>query len=572
MPLLAVACAPRPGANGPALSADASGSGAAVESPAPASSSSFGSYLAGRFARSTRDLDSAADFLVQALADDPDNHDLRYQAFGALIGAGRVAESLPLAEGILAVDPSAPLPGLALALAAFRAGDPGTARERLAALNAGGYGVIMLPLVEGWITFSEGDLEAALAILDAMPDSAGVNAFRTFHEGLMNELAGNSGAAETAYRTAADAQPGAFRVAQALGGFHERQGRADDARAVYQAFAATNADTPWLDGAFERLDAGGPPPPPLVADPFEGVAEALFGLANALEGEEEHDEALALVRLADDLRPDHDAIALLLGEIFEAQDRSAEAVAAYDRIAHTSPLSWTARLRVAVNRDALGRSDEAIADLEAMAAERPERSDSWLTIGDIRRANEQWGEAVVAYDRAVDLIGTPEARHWRLYYVRGIALERSKQWPRAEADFLEALELEPDQPYVLNYLGYSWVDQGINLDRALDMIESAVDQRPNDGFIVDSLGWAYYRLGDYPEAVRHLERAVELEPDDATINDHLGDAFWRVGRYAEASFQWRRALSLAPDDELAAAIRTKLEHGLVTAPATSGDG
>jgi len=570
--LLAIACNPPPGANTPAQSADASGSGVAVENPATGATSSFGSYLAGRHARSARDLDSAADFLIQALADDPDNHDLRTQAFGALLGAGRVAEALPLAEAILAVDPSAPLPGFALALAAFRAGDTGTARERLAALNPTGYSAIMLPLVEGWITFSEDDLAAALAILDAMPDSAGVATFRSFHVGLMNEQAGNSDAAQAAYRAAAEAQPGAFRVSQALGGFLERQGHADEARAAYQAFAATNADTPWLDSAFARIDAAGPPPPPLVSDPVEGVAEALFGLANALEGEEEHDEALALARLADDLRPGNDAILLLLGEIFEAQERSADAVAVYGRIPHASPLSWTARLRAAVNLDSLGHSDEAVAQLEAMAAERPRRADAWLTIGDIRRANEHWAEAVVAYDHAVELTGEPEARHWRLYYVRGIALERSQQWSKAEADFLEALELEPDQPYVLNYLGYSWVDKGVNLDRALAMIESAVDQRPNDGFIVDSLGWAYYRLGDFPEAVRQLERAVELEPDDATINDHLGDALWRVGRQAEATFQWRRALTLAPDDELAAAIRTKLEHGLVTAPATSSDG
>ena len=288
--------------------------------------------------------------------------------------------------------------------------------------------------------------------------------------------------------------------------------------------------------------------------------------------EDESEAALAYTRLAEYLRPGHDATQLLMGEVFELQGLPSEAITAYGRVAPESPLAWTARLRVATNLDSLDRGAEAIADLEAMTAERPTRPDPWVTLGDVQRGAQQWAAAAAAYDKAIELSGTPQARHWRLYYARGIAYERAQQWPRAESDFLKALELEPEQPYVLNYLGYSWVDQGINLSEALDMIESAVDQRPNDGFIVDSLGWAHYRLGDYREAVRHLERAVELEPDDPTINDHLGDALWQVGRAVEAEFQWRRALSLNPDEALAALIKAKLERGLVAASPSNGDG
>lgn len=567
-----VACNQHAQSQAPALSADASGTAVTADDARTGDASSFGSYLAGRFARNERDLGSAADFLVRALADDPDNHDLRYQAFGAMLTAGRIDEVLPLAQDIVAVDPSAPMPGLVLGLAAFAEGDTGLARERLSELTSSGYNALLVPIVEAWLTFAEDDLPAAQAILDSVPDGGGFQAFRAFHGGLMNELAGSLDAAEASYRVAADAQPGAFRVAQALGGLYERMGRTDDARAVYRAFAETNEETPWLDDAEARLAAGSAPPGPLVDDAVGGVAEALFGLANALEGDDDHDGALALARLADHLRPGNDAVALLLGEVFEAQGRTTEAIESYRAVDASSPLSWTARLRIAIDLDDLDRTEEAIAGLEAMAAERPDRSDPWITMGDLRRGHERWDEAVQAYDQAVALIGEPEAHHWRLYYVRGITLERAKQWPRAEADFLKALELEPDQPYVLNYLGYSWVDQGINLGRALEMIEGAVDQRPNDGFIVDSLGWAHYRLGDYTEAVRQLERAVELQPDDPTINDHLGDAFWRVGRHTEAAFQWRRALSLEPDADLAIALKAKLERGLAAATSANGDG
>ena len=187
-----------------------------------------------------------------------------------------------------------------------------------------------------------------------------------------------------------------------------------------------------------------------------------------------------------------------------------------------------------------------------------------IELGNLLRRDELYDRAEVAYSRAIDRIADPESKHWSLYYSRGITYERTQRWPKAEADFLFALELQPEQPFVLNYLGYSWVDQGLNLDQAKDMLHRAVEARPEDGFIVDSLGWVYYRLGDIDQAVEHLERAVELQPGDPVINDHLGDAYWRVGREREANFQWRRALTLDPEDDLIETIREKLESGLVS--------
>ena len=162
---------------------------------------------------------------------------------------------------------------------------------------------------------------------------------------------------------------------------------------------------------------------------------------------------------------------------------------------------------------------------------------------------------------------------WVTYYYRGICFERSKQWSKAEADMRKALELQPEQPHVLNYLGYSWIDQGINLDEGMKMIKRAVEQRPDDGYIVDSLGWAYYRIGNFEDAVKHLERAIDLKPEDPTINDHLGDAYWRVGRTLEAKFQWAHARDLKPEPEELPKIEAKIENGLPedTSSAASAD-
>ena len=186
-----------------------------------------------------------------------------------------------------------------------------------------------------------------------------------------------------------------------------------------------------------------------------------------------------------------------------------------------------------------------------------------IRLGNLMRRHERWEDAIVSYTEAIERVGTLTKRHWRMLYSRGIVLERAKRWPEAEKDFLRALEFEPNQPYVLNYLGYSWVDQGIHLKKALEMIRTAVHRRPNDGYIIDSLGWVYYRLGNYKKAVLELERAVQIRPEDPIINDHLGDAYWQVGRKLEAQFQWKRALGLNPDAEIEAVVRRKLEKGLL---------
>jgi len=234
----------------------------------------------------------------------------------------------------------------------------------------------------------------------------------------------------------------------------------------------------------------------------------------------------------------------------------------YQSVPRRSPLSWSARLAAAQALNRSDRSAEAARILEAMAGEKPKRFDALVALGDLYRGKERFALSVKAYDRAFARIPKVERRHWGLLYARGIALERSKHWARAEKDFLKALEFVPDQPFVLNYLGYSWVEQGKNLDRARQMIEKAVSLRRNDGYITDSLGWVLYRMAKYKDAVPHLERAVALRPQDPTINDHLGDAYWMVGRHREAEFQWRRALSLKPEKDQIKVIEAKIKDGL----------
>jgi Flp pilus assembly protein TadD len=194
-----------------------------------------------------------------------------------------------------------------------------------------------------------------------------------------------------------------------------------------------------------------------------------------------------------------------------------------------------------------------------------------MALGNIERERKDFTGCGDAYTKAVATVAKPEKSNWVMFYFRGICYERSNQWPKAEADMKKALELYPDQPLVLNYLGYSWVDKGVHLEEGMDMIRRAVEQRPDDGYIVDSLGWAYFRTGNYDEAVKNLERAVQLKPDDPTINDHLGDAYWRVGRLLEAHFQWSQAVDFKPDPDELATLQKKLKDGLPPDTSSSAD-
>ena len=532
----------------------------------------FGNYLAGRQARRERDLDAATLYFSRALEADPDNIDLLRQAYLALLADGRVSEARALAERLAEARPGEVFAGMTLAVDAFRRSDFNAARAELDSLPRQGYNMLMVPLLSAWTAIGQGRVDVARKDLEPLKVSEAFTVFREFHRAMIEDMAGDANAAEAAYLRALTAHTGnSYRLVKAFGSFYERHGRTKDAAKLYADYEKRAPGSLLFAEARKRLDTGGAPAPALVGKATDGAAEALYGVASALYRENAIDAALLYDRLALYLRPRHAAAQALVGQIYEALNQPARALAAYDKVPASSPLKWSVRLRRANDLDALGRTDEAIAALRKMSDERPDRSDALIALGDLLRGKERWLESITAYDRAIGRITQFERRHWRPLYARAISLERAKQWPRAEADFLKALDLAPNQPFVLNYLGYSWVDKGANLDRALKMIQRAVDLRPNDGFIVDSLGWAYYHLGRFEEAVTQLERAVELTPDDPTLNDHLGDAYWRVGRQNEARFQWRRALTLDPPDAgTAEKIQAKLRNGLVSGPVADG--
>ena len=526
----------------------------------------FGAFLAGMHAQELKDYGAAADYLADVLAHDPDNVDLMQQAFIAMASEGRLNEAAELGRKLDAQKAGSETVSLILAEQELKARKMKAALDRLGKLPTEGLNRFTVPMVRAWALLENGKLDDALAAIKPLADVKGVQTLYTLHVGMLNEVGGKAADADKAYQdTIDDPSKLSFRVAEIIGNFYQRQKQPDKAKAVYDKFHDAYPDNPLLPLLVgDETDSKAAP---IVGNAREGLAEALFNLGSVLYQEDARDMALVYARLALDLRPDFPAAQVLLGDLLSAGQRFADAAVVYRGVDQSSPFGWQARLALADALNRIDRTQEAVTLLQGMTDERKDSADAPMMLGDILRSSDRFAEAATAYDTAISRLGTLKPQHWSLLYYRGIAFERSKQWDRAQADFLKALEFEPDQPYVLNYLAYSWVDKGENYDRALDMLRKAVDQKPDDGYIVDSLGWVYFRLGKYDQAVEQLEKAVELVPEDSTINDHLGDAYWRVGRHNEARFQWQRALNLKPDQDQIAPIQSKVERGL---PNSSG--
>ena len=375
------------------------------------------------------------------------------------------------------------------------------------------------------------------------------------------DVAGQKKEAAKRFERAYKLDPTALRVVQSYGSFLSRQGNTAEALKVFATFDEALPRHPLMLEATTELKAG-KKLPLLIDTPQAGAAEVLYGLGAALGRRGGEDLGLVYLQLALYLAPSHPLALLSLGDLYEAMKKPELANKIYERVPLSSPLQRNAQIQLALNLDALDRTDEARASLEKLMAANPGDLEAIMALGNVLRGRKQFAECGDVYSKGVDTITKPEKSNWVIYYFRGICFERSKQWAKAEADLKKALELYPDQAHVLNYLGYSWIDQGINLDEGMRMIKRAVEQRADDGYIVDFLGWAYYRLGNNDEAVKQLERAVELKPEDPTINDHLGDAYWRVGRVLEARFQWSHARDLKPEPEDLVKIEAKLKSGL----------
>ena len=537
----------------------------AASPPSPASLS--GNYLAAIHARSQNDSFAAAKFMGEVLKGDPENPTIGQAALLLKLQDGKMADAMPLARQLQNQQPVHQMAALTLIAEAFKAGDFATARTRAALIEQQGLGGLLRPLLGAWAAAGLGETDAALLQMAPLEKHASFSPFYSYHSALIAALAQRPALAEQNFKKLmADTDMRSARAAQAYGQFLETQNHYSQAAEIYRSAQNPQQPLPILAAAEARNRAKAPAQL-LVTNAVEGAAEALYGIGSVL-AQDNSSGALPVLylRLANHLRPDFEETKLLLASVFGGLRRHEDAIAICETIPAGSPLYESARIQIALNQGQLKHTDEAIKTLERYHTEHPNAQDALIALADLLRSNDRFKDAVPVYDKVLAGAGGIKPHHWPLLYARGISHERAGNWPPAERDLLQALELEPDQPNVLNYLAYSWIDKGINLPRAKSMIEKAARQLPEDGAIIDSLGWMHFRMGDFQRAVETLENAITLMPQDAVINDHLGDAYWQVGRKLEAQFQWRRALIFDPAPDVRRGIEMKLQFGLSGAP------
>ncbi|MGH6859514.1 MAG: tetratricopeptide repeat protein [Phyllobacterium sp.] len=527
-----------------------------------------GAFLSARTAERSNDFDNATAFYRQALAYDPKNAELRQSLLLVLLSNGQFKQALPLAEQLKAVPEIERFSRLALGIDALNRKQYRKVDTLLMLSLQSDLDRVVTSLISAFAKAGSGKPNEALATIDKIEAPEGFTLFKAYSSALIADMAGQKKKAAAFYQSAIDdktnvaAAPDTYeRLVEAYASFKVRTGdRAGAESLIKQASEVLSGRMVLVE--FGKQIATEKSVEPLVQTPQQGAAEVLYTIATAINRGGAEVFSKLYLQMSLPLRPDHDATLYQLGDLSAKLEQPEKAIEYFGKVAEGSAYKRDAEMQLAINLAVLKRNDEAIEHLEGLRKENPEDMRTYLAIGSIYGQDKNYKQAAETYDQAVAAIKAPARNDWTVFYQRGISYERLKQWDKAEPNFLKALELYPAPPQVLNYLGYSWIDMNTRLEEGLDLIKKAVAARPQDGYIVDSLGWAYYRMGRYDEAVAQLEQAVKLRAEDATINDHLGDAYWRAGRKLEATFQWAHARDSKPEPEDLVKIEDKLKNGL----------
>ncbi len=521
-----------------------------------------GSYLAARNADAQHDVEAALVYFDRAALSDPSNPILLERVLILRLANGDIALAIDEARRLVSVDHTNPLGRLAVAAERIASSDFAGADTELAKGAKSPLGTLTSGLLSAWMKEGQNKIDLAFSTVDELTGPSWYGIFKAYHKALIADLAGRKSDALAAIKDAYSTDGAALRVVDAYARITARNGDKAEAIRAIKAFSGEKPSHPVMKSLLAAIEAG-TAIDPVAATPQAGAAEVLYGLGSAIGLDDGPELPAAYLQLAHYLNPADQLVVVALGDIFQSTNGCSKAVKIYSVVPESSPMRRNSEIQLGNCLDALGQTDEGAAHMRKIVEGDPSDIEAVIALGNLYRGHDRFPEAAEAYSLGVATIQDPDTADWRIYYFRGVALERSKRWSEAEADFRQALKINPNQPQVLNYLGYSWVDQGVNLEQALEMIKAAVDLRPEDGYIVDSLGWAYFRLGRYEDAVTHLERAVELKSADPVINDHLGDAYWKVGRKLEARFQWNHARDLKPEPEELPKILKKIEQGLV---------
>lgn len=523
-----------------------------------------GAFLAGSAALQDFDFDAAAAYFGEALTYDPENADLKRETMIALINGGRFDEAIPFAEELKDTLEVERISRLVLAVEAIKNGEYDKAQPLLILSQPNDIERLLTGIMGAWATLGQGNSDAALKAIDALEGPEWFSIFKSYHSALIANAAGMKDDAGKRFSDGMNDPNGSaaspltyLRLAQDYAEFLVQNGKIEEAKKIVERGLALAPNNPELLSLSENI--GAQTDFVIIEAPKDGAAEILLNIGSAINREGAETFASLYLEMSRAAKPDVAQTLFELGAIADRMGLTERAIALYQEVPTQSPMSHVAELQLGLSLSALERNEEALTTLRQLVDKNPEDYQGYMALGGVLATEKKWDESIAVYNTALTKLDNEDPRFWALHYRLGIAYERAKQWDKAEAAFKHALKLAPNQPDVLNYLGYSWVDMNIHLDEGIKMIQKAVETRPNDGFIIDSLGWAHYRLGKFDDAVDELERATELMTRDSTINDHLGDAYWRVGRKIEAVYQWQQVLEMEVGETDMDNVRAKIK-------------
>ncbi len=521
----------------------------------------FGEYLTGRHALFNHQYDVAADNYLEAIKQDPENIELMQFSLSVFIAAGRFEDAFFVNEKLKEMDAQNEVSNILDFFNKTKNKSYDEALIDIDELSSTGIMNLIKPFFRAWIDAAEGSASEIDAVVNSFEEENNFNFFNFFQAGLIYEYLEDLEKAEKLYAQALN-ERGLLnlRAVEAYGKILKKNGKTEKAISILEEYIDQAPANEQLKATLIEV-RNDEQFAPFVSSLDEGFAEIFYTVSTILMQDNVKSIATNFLQYAAFFKPDFPLVHFLQAQIFESDQYYRGAQNEFDKIKSDSSLYFQSKLQRAWLYNDMDRSEETIAALLKLEKEYPDNREVLNSIAEFYRMNERFAEAIPAYSKVIDNIEEENVRDWIVYYTRGIVFDQEKRWAEAEMDFKKALEIRPEQPMVLNYLAYSWVDRGLNYVEAKKMLIRAVELRPNDGYIVDSLGWALYKMGDYEEAVPVLERAAQLETQDWAINDHLGDAYWTVGRKNEARFQWRHALSLSPDEDKIDLIKSKIKDG-----------
>jgi tetratricopeptide (TPR) repeat protein len=528
-------------------------------------------YISGGYAVRHSDHELAARIFLEALKKEPKNQIIMRNAYTSLLAIGKVNESVDIAKEYQKKD--ATDPALSVLLATYdiknsefaRSGDDLDSAARTAQMSIpSSVGMVIIPFLKLWTMVGQGKFDEALQYQNVIMGKREPSLFVRYQSALIYDIKGDSAKAEENYaELVKDGVVVPYYFANAAGNFYERMGKTAQAKAIYEKFRKQPTSLDDFRTNIENIDKGEVVTKKLVPNAVYGFNEVLKEAIRILNTSGFYEDAITYLRLSLYLNPDDEETNTLLAAYFDQRSEFNKSIAIYKRIDKKSDFYVSSRLAMSNNYYSEGKKRPAVRELIRIAGRDNLSGVALLTLADILRRDMKYNIAISVYNNIIENISHPETKDWPIFFARGVCNERAGNWDASERDLLMALQLKPNQPDLLNYLGYSWIERNKNLNDAKNMVAAAVKAKPDDGQIVDSMGWALFKINDYDSASKFLERATELMPYDAVVNDHLGDSYWKQGRFKEARFQWNRVLKYNNSEDISEKkIHDKLKNGL----------